>query len=276
MPALRHARPDPPLRYDVNPSTSRCPVTHAREPHRRKLCARRALTGRRALPRRDRAAARAAVRSRTGARAHPRRGTVAAAARGGAAAAARSARSPTRCARARRQLAAAPDAGAAAAVKSIEARINHDVKAVEYYVREQLAAAGAPAATLELVHFGCTSEDINNLSYARLLQEARALLLPVLELAACASSARSRGVTPALAMLGAHPRPDRQSHHPRQGARQFRRAPAARSSAAGARVAILGKWNGAVGNFNAHVAALPEVDWPAVARAFVSSHGTGV
>jgi adenylosuccinate lyase len=67
--------------------------------------------------------------------------------------------------RARAQLLAdAPDAGAAAAVKSIEARINHDVKAVEYYVREQLAAAGAPAATLELVHFGCTSEDINNLS----------------------------------------------------------------------------------------------------------------
>jgi adenylosuccinate lyase len=78
------------------------------------------------------------------------------------------------------QLAAAPDDSAAAAVKSIEARINHDVKAVEYYVREQLAAVGAPAATLELVHFGCTSEDINNLSYARLLQQARELLLPVL------------------------------------------------------------------------------------------------
>jgi adenylosuccinate lyase len=67
------------------------------------------------------------------------------------------------------QLARSPEAGAAAAVKAIEARINHDVKAVEYYVREQLAAAGAADATLELVHFGCTSEDINNLSYARLL-----------------------------------------------------------------------------------------------------------
>ena len=69
-------------------------------------------------------------------------------------------------------LAREPDAGAPAAVKAIEARINHDVKAVEYYVREQLRRAGASAATLELVHFGCTSEDINNLSYARLLQRS--------------------------------------------------------------------------------------------------------
>ncbi|MGH8305518.1 MAG: adenylosuccinate lyase, partial [Steroidobacteraceae bacterium] len=61
--------------------------------------------------------------------------------------------------RARAQtLAAAPEDGAAAAVKAIEARINHDVKAVEYYIREQLGAAGAGPATLELVHFGCTSE----------------------------------------------------------------------------------------------------------------------
>src|SRR5439155_219872 len=75
----------------------------------------------------------------------------------------------------------APEPAAAEAVKSIEARINHDVKAVEYYVREQLARAGAADATLELVHFGCTSEDINNLSYARLLQAARAALLGTLD-----------------------------------------------------------------------------------------------
>src|ERR1700730_1593164 len=80
-----------------------------------------------------------------------------------------------------RLLASAPEASAAAAVKAIEARINHDVKAVEYYVREQLAAAGAGPATLELVHFGCTSEDINNLSYARLLQAARTALRAVLD-----------------------------------------------------------------------------------------------
>src|SRR5256885_7677336 len=80
-----------------------------------------------------------------------------------------------------RQLASAPEPAAAAAVKAIEQRINHDVKAVEYYVREQLAAVGAADATLELVHFGCTSEDINNLSYARLLHAARVTLLGALE-----------------------------------------------------------------------------------------------
>ncbi|HET7197410.1 MAG TPA: lyase family protein, partial [Burkholderiales bacterium] len=79
-----------------------------------------------------------------------------------------------------RELARAPDADCAQAVKTIEAVINHDVKAVEYYVRQQLAAAGASEASLELVHFGCTSEDINNLSYARLLGEARRRLLATL------------------------------------------------------------------------------------------------
>ncbi|HEY6516854.1 MAG TPA: lyase family protein, partial [Steroidobacteraceae bacterium] len=77
-------------------------------------------------------------------------------------------------------LARSPDADCARAVKTIEAVINHDVKAVEYYVRQQLAAAGASEATLELVHFGCTSEDINNLSYARLLGEARRRMLGTL------------------------------------------------------------------------------------------------
>src|ERR1700682_2944756 len=70
-------------------------------------------------------------------------------------------------------LARDPGPDAPATVKAIEQRINHDVKAVEYFVRDELAAAGAGAAALELVHFGCTSEDINNLSYARLLKSAR-------------------------------------------------------------------------------------------------------
>src|SRR5882724_4570428 len=79
------------------------------------------------------------------------------------------------------QLAREPDADAAEAVKVIEARINHDVKAVEYYVRDQLGKAGASEASLELVHFGCTSEDINNLSYAVMLREARAELCKTLD-----------------------------------------------------------------------------------------------
>src|SRR5580704_1098358 len=167
------------------------------------------------------------------------------------------------------QLAAAPDAGAAAAVKGIEARINHDVKAVEYYVRDELAAAGASEATLELVHFGCTSEDINNLSYARLLKAARELLLPLLttrtgelqelahRYADLAMPARTHGQAASPTTLG---------KECANFVARFTRA-ARRFSA----VPILGKWNGAVGNFNAHDAALPAVDWPALARTFVTS-----
>ena len=168
-----------------------------------------------------------------------------------------------------RELAHAPPGSAAAAVKTIEARINHDVKAAEYYVREQLAAAGAADATLELVHFGCTSEDINNLSYARLLQAARTALLAVLEArfdelaelaqrhADTAMPARTHGQPASPTTLG---------KELANFAARLRRA-----RHRWAAVGILGKWNGAVGNFNAHVTALPAVDWPALARSFVSS-----
>jgi adenylosuccinate lyase len=91
---------------------------------------------------------------------------------------------------------------AAEAVKKIEQRINHDVKAVEYFVRDELAAAGADGAALELVHFGCTSEDINNLCYARLLKHARAqVLLPELGalLALLRTLARTHAELPMLA-----------------------------------------------------------------------------
>jgi adenylosuccinate lyase len=167
------------------------------------------------------------------------------------------------------QLAEAPDAAAAGAVKLIEARINHDVKAVEYYVREQLSAAGAAEATLELVHFGCTSEDLNNLSYACLLKAARGELLTVLgkrigELTALAHRyadtamlARTHGQTASPTTFGKEignfaARLERAQHRWHD-------------------VRILGKWNGAVGNFNAHVAAIPAVNWPAVSEAFVTS-----
>jgi adenylosuccinate lyase len=169
------------------------------------------------------------------------------------------------------QLAETPDEGAPAAVKSIEARINHDVKAVEYWVREQLAAAGASPANLELVHFGCTSEDINNLSYASLLRAARGALLPVLDAriheltrlahayADTAMPARTHGQTASPTTLG----------------KEFGNFAArlVRAQRRWASVSILGKWNGAVGNFNAQVAALPAVDWPAVAQAFVTELG---
>ncbi|HEV3181364.1 MAG TPA: adenylosuccinate lyase [Steroidobacteraceae bacterium] len=169
------------------------------------------------------------------------------------------------------QLARAPDEAAPAAVKSIEGRINHDVKAVEYYVREQLTAAGASAATLELVHFGCTSEDINNLSYACLLRAARGVLLPLL-------AARTHELTQlahAYADTAMPARTHGQPASPTTLGKEFANFAArlARAQRRWAAVSILGKWNGAVGNFNAHVAALPAVDWPAVAQAFVSELG---
>ncbi|MFO1399857.1 MAG: adenylosuccinate lyase [Steroidobacteraceae bacterium] len=169
-------------------------------------------------------------------------------------------------------LAADPGADAAAAVKAIEARINHDVKAVEYHVRNMLTAAGAAPRLLELVHFGCTSEDINNLCHARLLAAARTrVLLPAIaglrewlgraahEHAALPMLARTHGQTASPTTLG----------------KEFANVAARldRAAARLERVVVLAKWNGAVGNFNAHHAALPAADWPAIGRAFVESQG---
>jgi adenylosuccinate lyase len=169
------------------------------------------------------------------------------------------------------QLAQSPEPTAPAAVKSIEARINHDVKAVEYYVREQLSAAGASDATLELVHFGCTSEDINNLSYARLLQSARAVLLGVFE-------TRTRELVVLAhryAELAMPARTHGQAASPTTLGKEFANfaARCTRAARRWAAVSVLGKWNGAVGNFNAQVAAVPDVAWPEVAQAFVDSLG---
>jgi len=169
------------------------------------------------------------------------------------------------------QLAAAPDQGAAAAVKAIEARINHDVKAVEYYVREQLAAAGAGAATLELVHFACTSEDINSLSYARLLHGARQTMLAVLQARTHELVELAHRYADATMLARTHG----QAASPTTLGKELANF-AARLMRAEYRwtaVAILGKWNGAVGNFNAHAGTLPTVDWPALARSFVESLG---
>ncbi|NBP07765.1 MAG: adenylosuccinate lyase [Gammaproteobacteria bacterium] len=170
-----------------------------------------------------------------------------------------------------RQLSAAPPATAAAAVKAIEQRTNHDVKAVEYYVREQLSSAGASDAVLELVHFGCTSEDINNLAYARMLQGARVALLA--ELAAIGAALRQFADQHAdLPMLA---RTHGQTASPTTLGKEFANVLARleRALSRWQQVPILGKWNGAVGNYNAHAVALPDNDWPAIGAAFVESLG---
>lgn len=176
---------------------------------------------------------------------------------------------PAAVVQAAKALAAEPPAAAPAAVKAIEAKINHDVKAVEYFVREQLAAQGASAAVLELVHIGCTSEDINNLAYARMLQAARGVLLGHLDviLATLEGFARSHAAVPMLARTHGQPA------SPTTLGKEFANVAARlrRARARFAAVAILGKFNGAVGNFNAHLAAAPAADWPAISRSFVES-----
>ena len=166
-------------------------------------------------------------------------------------------------------LAKEPPAGATAAIKAIESRTNHDVKAVEYYVRDQLATAGASAAALELVHFGCTSEDINNLAYARMLRGAREVLCEQLDavIATLQSLASQHAQLPMLS------RTHGQTASPTTLGKEFANVAARlqRARTRWAAVAILGKWNGAVGNFNAHTAALPAADWPTLAREFVES-----
>jgi adenylosuccinate lyase len=164
-----------------------------------------------------------------------------------------------------------PPADSVDRIKEAEARINHDVKAVEYYVRQRLAAAGASPATLELVHFGCTSEDINNVSYARLLTRAREVLLEALGArhAAFAELARRHADLPMLARTHGQPA------SPTTLGKEFANVAArlGRGRERFAAVQPLGKWNGAVGNFNAHVAALPNIDWRAVSKEFVESLG---
>ena len=159
-----------------------------------------------------------------------------------------------------------------AAIKKIEARTNHDVKAVEIWLRGELTRHGATAAELEWLHFGCTSEDINNLAYALMLQSARAgLLLPMLEGIGSQldSLARRHAAAPMLA------RTHGQTATPTTVGKELANV-AARLQAQRAgieRVGILGKMNGAVGNFNAHVAALPQVDWLGFSRTFVEALG---
>jgi adenylosuccinate lyase len=164
-----------------------------------------------------------------------------------------------------------PDAEAAEGVKAIEAEINHDVKAVEYYVREQLKAAGASDATLELVHFGCTSEDINNVSHAALLVAARQILLERLDNLIRKLTALAHECADMSMLSRTHGQPASPTTFGKEAANFVARLTRVRNRWTS--VAALGKWNGAVGNFNAHVAAAPALDWPEISRSFVSSLG---
>ena len=157
-------------------------------------------------------------------------------------------------------------------VKKIEATTNHDVKAVEYFIRDKLGDGPETAALKDFLHFGCTSEDINNLSYALMLRSARSdVLIPEMrglrsklnnlakENAELPMLSRTHGQTASPTTLGKEianviARLDRTQ-------KQF------------SAIEILGKFNGAVGNYNAHAIAYPNADWPTIAHRFIESLG---
>jgi adenylosuccinate lyase len=162
----------------------------------------------------------------------------------------------------------------ALAIKAIESTTNHDVKAVEYWLRKELSTNPETAKALEFIHFACTSEDINNLSHALMLKGARdAIMLPTLQvlIRRLVTLAHQHADVPMLS------RTHGQTATPTTLGKELANV-AYRLQRAERRLAateLLGKINGAVGNYNAHLAAYPDVDWEGLARRFVGSFGLG-
>ena len=160
----------------------------------------------------------------------------------------------------------------AARVKEIERTTNHDVKAVEYLIKERLKDDAELAPALEFVHFACTSEDINNLSYALMLSEARqAVMLPRLDALIQTLRAMAHAHAGAPMLSRTHGQTASPSTVGKEIANVVARLQRQGETLAAALIA--GKINGAVGNYNAHVVAYPEVDWAAFSRRFVESLG---
>lgn len=157
-------------------------------------------------------------------------------------------------------------------VKTIERTTNHDVKAVEYFLREQVSDDAELAKVSEFLHFACTSEDINNTSHALMLTEARnQVILPQMQtmINAIAKLAEQYAEVPMLSRT--HGQPASPTTLGKEMAnvayrlqRQYQQV---------ANVPILGKFNGAVGNYNAHLSAYPELDWAALSQTFVTQLG---
>jgi len=157
-------------------------------------------------------------------------------------------------------------------VKALEEKINHDVKAIEYVLREKLAGDQELMKVAEFIHFGCTSEDINNLAHALMLKRARdEVLLPALDpiIEKLAGIAHELADAPMLART--HGQPASPTTLGKELANFAHRLVRGRERLAGVR--LTGKFNGAVGNYNAHLAAYPDVDWEKMARELVGRLG---
>lgn len=160
----------------------------------------------------------------------------------------------------------------AARIKTIERTTNHDVKAVEYFLKEKVADVPALHAVSEFIHFACTSEDINNLSHALMLETARRdVILPYWKqlIEAVKDLAHQYRDIPLLSRT--HGQPATPSTLGKEMANVAYRM--ARQLRQLEQVEILGKINGAVGNYNAHLAAYPDVDWHQLSESFVTSLG---
>ena len=167
-------------------------------------------------------------------------------------------------------IAAGFDEADAARIKEIEAVTNHDVKAVEYWLKEQVKDVPELVAASEFIHFGCTSEDINNTSHGMMLKAARdTVMLPSLN-AIIAKLTEIAHTNAALPMLS---RTHGQTASPTTLGKEFANV-VARLQRAVKRIAdveVLGKMNGAVGNYNAHLSAYPGFDWPAFSKDVIES-----
>ena len=157
-------------------------------------------------------------------------------------------------------------------VKNIESTTNHDVKAVEYFLKEKIAGNTELEAISEFIHFACTSEDINNLAYALMLREARnQSLLPLMDdvINALGDLARRYADEPMLS------RTHGQTATPTTVGKEMANVAARlhRQREQYAAIPLLGKINGAVGNYNAHQVAYPDIDWPAFSKQFISELG---
>ena len=161
----------------------------------------------------------------------------------------------------------------AAKIKQIEATTNHDVKAVEYFLKEAVASEPELAAVSEFIHFACTSEDINNLAHGLMLRDGLTILLPPMRkiIDALADLAQQQAEQPMLS------RTHGQTASPTTLGKELANVVARlqRQLQQLEAVTPLGKINGAVGNYNAHLATYPDVDWPNTAQHFVETLGLG-
>ncbi|GMQ88026.1 MAG: adenylosuccinate lyase [Gammaproteobacteria bacterium] len=157
-------------------------------------------------------------------------------------------------------------------VKNIERTTNHDVKAVEYFLKEKIAGNDELEAVSEFIHFACTSEDINNLAYALMLREARGqVVLPQVDelIQTLTTLAHSSAEMPMLSRT--HGQPASPTTLGKEVANVVSRLRRQREQIVA--VELLGKINGAVGNYNAHLVAYPDVNWPEFAKNFVTGLG---